>query len=62
MGTLLENPIVTEKHRVQKAILEEAGGDLREYSRIVKREAEKLRRDNPGKYTKIHHENSNAAA
>jgi hypothetical protein len=38
-----EDPIVKEKHLIQKKILEKANGDLSSYNRIVRDEALKIR-------------------
>ena len=56
-----EDPIVREKHRVQEEMLEEAGGDLRRYSEIVRREAKKLRDAHPGQFKMVSDKPSAAA-
>lgn len=49
----IEDSIIVEKNRVQRMLLEEAGGDLKEYSKIVKKEADEIRKKNKGKFNKI---------
>lgn len=56
-----EDPIVCEKHRVQEEMMKEAGGDLRKYSEIVRREAKNLRDSRPGSYKTVP-KNPSAAA
>lgn len=50
MATPYVDPLVAEKHRVQAALLDKVHGDLRQYSELVKAEAEKLRREHPGRF------------
>ena len=47
-----DDPLVKEKHRTQKDILNEAGGDLKEYSRIIDKEAQELKEKYKGKFKK----------
>jgi hypothetical protein len=49
----VEGSIITEKNRVQKLLLEEANGDLKEYSRIVKEEADEIRKKIKGRFTTV---------
>jgi hypothetical protein len=56
-----EDPIVREKHRVQEEMLKEAGGDIRKYSEIVRREAKKLRDKHPGHFKTVPNKPSIAA-
>ena len=58
MSKLFNDPIVEEKHRIQRKILKEVNGDLRKYSEIAKKEAEELRKKYPGKFTKVRSETS----
>lgn len=50
MSNLLNNEIVNEKHRVQKDVLREVNGDLKEYSEIVHKEFLELQKKHPGKF------------
>jgi len=49
-----DDSLIDEKNKVQKNILEEAKGDLKEYSRIIRKEAEELRKKNKNKFNKIY--------
>ena len=46
------DPIVEEKHKIQKKLLEEANGDLHEYSRIVREQVQKLNEKYNNKFKK----------
>jgi hypothetical protein len=45
-----EETVVFEKNKIQEKILKEARGDLKEYSRIIHRDAEELRKKYKGKF------------
>lgn len=46
------DPIVEEKHQIQKKLMEEAHGDLHEYTRIVREQAQKLNKKYNNKFKK----------
>jgi hypothetical protein len=45
-----DDPVVYEKHKAQQRLLKEAKQDLKQYSKIVHREAEKIRKKFKGKF------------
>lgn len=55
MYSLYEDPVVRQKHDAQKEIIKKAHGDIKEYSKIVKFEADELRKKYPGKFPKVSH-------
>ena len=61
MPTPSADPIVQEKHRAQKAILDQAHGDLKKYNEIVRSEVQRIRDRHPGLF-KVASRNSSLAA
>lgn len=50
---MINDPIVEKKHKIQKKLLEEANGDIHEYTKIVREQVKKLNEKYNNKFKKV---------